>query len=109
MKRTQVAREVRDELHATEAALEEMITKAEGTLARMLTAKTELGLTGTVGDAATARLRETILALYEAREALFDSHHEAYGVMKATNIRGVAIYETIPSARLPALDAERAA
>lgn len=95
MMRTQVAREVRDELHATEAAMEAMIVQAEATLARLVSAKGELGLTGTMGDAAIARMRDTVAELHGARQALIESHQEAYTVLQATNIRGVASGPTI--------------
>lgn len=94
MNRTDVAREVRDQLHATEAAMEAMIVQTEATLARMVSAKTELGLTGTMGDTAIARMRETLAALHGARESLMDSHGEAYVVLKAAHIRGVASVPT---------------
>lgn len=94
MKRTEVAREVRDELHATEAAMEAMIVQAEATLARLRSAKAELGLTGTMGDAAIARMGDTVAALHGARESLIESHQESYAVLQATNIRGVASVPT---------------
>lgn len=90
MKRTQVAREVRDHLHATEAAMDAVVANAEATLARMVLAKTELGLTGTMGDAAIARMRDTVAGLKQARFDLADSHNESYTVLRSTQIRGVA-------------------
>jgi hypothetical protein len=95
MKRTEVAREVRDALHATEASLEATLASSQATLARMIAAKSELGLTGTMGDAAIARMRESIDALERAYDSMFEGHHEAYTVLKATNIRGVASGPTI--------------
>ena len=90
MQRIQVAREVRDALHATEASLEATLATSRETLARMISAKTELGLTGTMGDAAIARVRETVATLEQAYAALAEGHGEAYRILKATNIRGVA-------------------
>lgn len=94
MTRTEVAREVRDELHTTEAALDAMIAQADATLARLVSARAELGLSGTLGEAGVARMRDTIASLRDAREALIETHREAYAVMKATNIRGVAYNPT---------------
>ena len=94
MKRTEVAREVRDALHETEASLRATIASSRSTLERMVASKTELGLTGTMGDAAIARMRETVDALEQAYVVLADSHAEAYTVLKATNIRGVAASPT---------------
>jgi len=91
MMRTQVAREVAAELHTAEASLDKALADVRATLDRMVAAKGELGLTGTMGDGSIARLRDTEAALLQAREALIESHQEAYAVMKATNIRGVAI------------------
>lgn len=94
MMRTMVAREVRDELHGAEASMETALTDARRTLERLVAAKTELGLTGTLGDAAIARMRESVAAIEDARECMIASHRDAYAVLKATNIRGVAVGET---------------
>lgn len=88
MKRIQIAREVRDELHATEAAMDALLAQTEATLARMLAAKAELGLTGTVGDAAIARMRDTVADLQGARETLVESHQEVYAVYGMLNFKG---------------------
>ena len=88
MKRTLVAREIADSLHATEASLEATLASSRATLERMLAAKAELGLTGTVGDAALARVRESVAAMEQARALMIDGHEEAYAVMKAIDIRG---------------------
>lgn len=90
MKRTQVAREVADSLHATEASLEATLVGARATLERLVAAKTELGLTGTMGDACIARWSEAVAALEAADAAMNESHRDAYRVMKATNIRATA-------------------
>ena len=95
MMRTMVAREVRDELHGAEASMETALTDARRTLERLVAAKTELGLTGSMGDAAIARMRESVLALEEARALMIESHQDSYAVLKATNIRGVAVGPTM--------------
>jgi hypothetical protein len=94
MMRTIVARQVRDELHGAEASMEKALADARSTLERLIAAKTELSLTGTMGDSAIARMRDSVAALEEARELMIDSHRESYTVLKATNIRGVA---TVPT------------
>jgi hypothetical protein len=95
MMRTQVARKVRDELHAAEASMETALADARRTLERLVSAKTELGLTGSMGDAAIARMRDSVAALEDARQSMIESHMESYTVLKATNIRGVAISPTV--------------
>jgi len=94
MLRTIVARQVRDELHGAEASLETALTDARATLERLIAAKTELGLTGTMGDAAIARMRDSVATLEQAQELMIESHRESYTVLKAANIRGVANFPT---------------
>jgi len=90
-----VARQVRDELHGAEASMEKALSDARATLERLVSAKTELGLTGTMGDAAIARMRDSVAALEGARELMIESHQESYTVLQLTNIRGVAVSPTI--------------
>ena len=94
MMRTMVARQVRDELHGAEASMEAALNDARSTLERLVSAKKELGLTGTLGDAAIARMRDSVAALEEAQQLLIESHMESYTVLQAANIRGVAISPT---------------
>ena len=95
MKRTQVARECADALHATEASLEGALASAKATLERLSTAKVEMGLNGTLGDAGLARMAGTVAALEQALEEMYASHREAYGVMQAIDLRGrMEIYRT---------------
>ena len=95
MMRTMVARRVRDELHGAEASLETALSDARSTLERLVSAKTELGLTGTMGDAAIARMRDSVAALEQAQQSMIESHQESYAVLKTTHIRGVANVPTI--------------
>ena len=90
MKRTQVVRETAQSIQAAEAALDATIVEAQQALERMIAAKMELGLTGTVGDAAIARVREGCEALRAARQLIGEGHDEATVVLKAMNIRGTA-------------------
>jgi hypothetical protein len=95
MMRTQVARSVRDELHGAEASLATALADARRTLERVTSAKAELGLTGTMGDSAIARMRDSVAALEEARQSMIESHMECYTILQATNIRGVASSPTV--------------
>lgn len=87
MKRTQVARECADALHATEASLEATLASSRQTLERLLAARAEIGLTGTVGDAGIARLQEVVATLEQAQSVLIEGHQEAYRVMQSLNLR----------------------
>jgi len=87
MNKTQVAREVADALHKTEASLEATLAGARRTLERMVAAKAELGLTGTLGDAGLARIREAVEALETSADLIWEGHQEAYAVMKTVYIR----------------------
>jgi len=90
MKRTEVVRECVDTLHATEASLASTIASAEQTLERLIAAKAQLGLTGTVGDACIARMKDAVDALGEAKGAVVEAHKDAYRVAKSTNLRTTA-------------------
>lgn len=100
MKRTMVAREVRDQLHGAEASMETALTDARRTLERLVAARAELGLTGTLGDAAIARMQESVASLAEAQALMIESHMDSYAVLKAVDIRGVAVGNTFTSLQL---------
>lgn len=95
MKRTEVVREAADALHTAEAAVETAIIEAQAALDRLSLARKELGLTGTMGDAMIARVTETVATLHDGRAKLIEGHQEAYAVLQAINIRGVAIWPTV--------------
>ena len=109
MKRTQVAREVADALHATEASLEATLASARKTLDRMVAAKAELGLTGTMGDASLARVREAIESIEQSRELLWEGHQEAYAVMQTVYIRPVMPITDRPIGLAPRKDDSKVA
>ncbi len=90
MKRTEAARETSEALKSTEAAIAAALESAEQTLARLISAKAELGLTGTVGDAAIARMRDVVAALQDAETTAFDSHAEAAVALKSVDLRARA-------------------
>jgi hypothetical protein len=94
MKKTVAARETADTMHAAEEALGMALQEAKTALARMKVAKVELGMTGTVGDAAIARWAESVQLLDEAWTTMVESHQDAYRALQAVNIRGVAFNPT---------------
>lgn len=96
--RAEIGCEVRDELYALEASMDAQIKAAKAYVDRLSTAKSELGLTGTIGDATIARAQGCVAALEIARAELWESHDEVYTVMKAVNIRGVAIANPVKAA-----------
>lgn len=89
MKRTQVVREVADALHATEESLQATLASSRETLERLIAAREQLGLTGTVGDACVARMKEAIASMEEANEVMWESHVEAHTIMKTLNLRTI--------------------
>ena len=90
MKRTQVARHTAEVLHTAEASMEETLANSKKALERLVAAKTELGLTGTMGDAAIGRWADSVATLEQAQREMFESHKEAAAVLKAVDIRGVS-------------------
>jgi hypothetical protein len=75
--------------------MEAALADARRTLERLQSAKAELGMTGSLGNAAIARMRDSVAALEDAREAMIESHQECYTILKSTNIRGVASSPTV--------------
>ena len=94
MKRSIAARETSDTMHDAEDAMTKALSEAKRALVRLKAAKTELGATGTLGDAAIARWAECVELLDSAQTTMRESHEEAYRVYKMLNIRGVAISPT---------------
>ena len=88
--RTDVCCEVRDLLWALEAGHDAQIEAARAYVARLELAKTELGLTGTMGDATLARAKDHLATLEKSRMELTESHEEAFAVLKATRVPNVA-------------------
>jgi hypothetical protein len=88
MKRTEVVRQASDQLKETEAAIDVALVSARATLNRLVAAKSELGLTGTMGDRSIARMREVVAALEEAGTVALESHADAYDVYKAVDFKG---------------------
>lgn len=101
MKKARVAREVADDLHEAEAAIEAALAQGEAALQRLLLARKELGLTGTLGDAAIARVREALATFSEGRATFHEGHREAYRIYEMLNLKEAAVVATIlPSSPL---------
>ena len=94
MKKTVAARETAETMHAAEEALQSALEQARAALVRMQAAKIELGMTGTVGDAAIAQWAQAVAVLEEGWEVMTGSHREAYQALTAVSIRGVAFLPT---------------
>lgn len=87
MKKTEVVRETAAALTAAEASMATALTDARQALARLTAAKRELGLTGTLGDAAISKAAASVAALELACEEITDGHREAYRVTQLVNLR----------------------
>ena len=96
MNRTLVAREVRDELYAAEAAVEAALADSQRLLERMLKAREELGLTGTFGDTAAAQVSASIESLRQANATMADGHEELARLLKALEIKNVPLKAKVP-------------
>ena len=94
MKKTVAARDTAETMHAAEEALVAALEKARTALVRLQAAKVELGMTGTVGDAAIARWADAVELLERADATMTESHTHAYRAVKAVNIRGLAFLPT---------------
>jgi len=101
MKKTEVAREVADALHVAELSIDTAISDAKAALARATAARSELGMTGTLGDAGIAKATAAIAALEEARANMVEGHQEGYRILQLLNIRGVGLGQTYREASLP--------
>jgi len=98
MKKTEVAREVADAFHVAELSLDAALSDAKAALARATAARSELGMTGTLGAAGIARVTAAVAALEEARANMVEGHQDAYRILQLLNIRGVAIGQTFSEA-----------
>ena len=89
--RTEICCEVRDMLWALEAGHDAQLKAAQAYVERLELAKSELGLTGTMGDATIARAKEHLASLEKSRTELTESHEEAFAVLKTTRVPNVAL------------------
>ena len=94
MKKTMAARETAGTMHTAEKAVTAALNEARTALVRLKAAKGELGMTGTVGDAAIARWTEAVALLERADATMTESHTEAYRALMSVNIRGTAFFPT---------------
>jgi len=90
MKKVQVIRETGDVLHEAEAAVEATLASAKLAVERLIRAKAELGLNGTVGDAAIAGFVDAVALLEEARTSMYEGLRDAQEVAKLLDLRSYA-------------------
>lgn len=76
MDKALVAKVVADKLIATEVSLDKAIMDGADLLNGVIAARLELKLSSTVGDAAIAKLSQTLAELSQARTALAEAHRE---------------------------------
>ncbi len=102
MEKVFVAQKVARKLFATEAALDAAMTEAAELMSEMLKARAELGLSATVGDAASAKLVDAIAALGQARTAVVGAHAELDQVRVRIGVRtkGLGIQDKPPELAL---------
>ncbi|HZH02518.1 MAG TPA: hypothetical protein VEY30_01960 [Myxococcaceae bacterium] len=91
MKKTLLARDIVAKLYSTEGSVDAASVDAARLLTALLEARSELGLSATVGDEALTKLTEAMTALGEARAAMVSVHHELKAIHDALGIRGVAM------------------
>lgn len=85
--RVTIAREIRDDLYALEAGVLTQLEAARSYVTRLETARVELGMTGTLGDAAVMRAKDAVAALETVYAELLDHHDEIVMVKEAINLR----------------------
>jgi len=71
-----VVKRVAAKLHGTEAAIDAAMVQTAEMMAELVQARKDLGLSATVGSAATAKIISAMTALSEARTAMVDAHGE---------------------------------
>lgn len=76
MEKVFVVKRVASKLHGTEAAIDAAMVQAAEMMADLVQARKDLGLSATVGAAATAKVMAAMSALSEARTAMVDAHGE---------------------------------
>jgi hypothetical protein len=76
MEKIFVVKRVASKLHGTEAAIDAAMVQAAEMMADLVQARKDLGLSATVGAAATAKVMAAMAALSDARTAMVDAHGE---------------------------------
>ena len=76
MEKIFVAKRVAGTLHGAEAAIDAAMVETAAVMADMVQARKDLGLSATVGAAATAKVMAAMAALSEARTEMVGAHAE---------------------------------
>lgn len=90
MSRTRIALRVRSQLGAAEQGLVSGLTEYQKMGPELKLALKDLGLNGTVGDAAVARLQEVVDALKVAEDRAIEAHAEIDALRTGLGFRHVA-------------------
>lgn len=109
MDKALVAQKLANRLFATEAAVDTAMSEAMALIAAMAETRKELGLSATVGDAATAKVAEAIATLAEARSQVVAAHGELNDLKLRVGIRTklIGIMDKPPEGEQPLLSIER--
>ena len=87
MDRSRAASTVAESLFATEAAVEEALSRAVQLMRSMVAARRGLGLPATAGDAALRRVSATLDALGEAQREIVRAHGELEALRRRAGLR----------------------
>jgi hypothetical protein len=71
-----VVKRVASKLHGAEAAIDAAMVQAAEMMAELVQARKDLGLSATVGSAATVKIMAAVAALSDARTAMVEAHGE---------------------------------
>ncbi len=89
--RLNAARQVNDQLHATERAIDAAVMEAAAFVASMPRARMEANIAAEVGQAAIERSAAAFAALIEARREIVAAHLELSAVKDLIGLRTVAL------------------
>ncbi|MBO9557521.1 MAG: hypothetical protein J7515_02910 [Caulobacter sp.] len=87
MEKVFVVKRVAGTLHGAEAAIDAAMVETAEVIADMVQARKDLGLSATVGAAATAKVMAAMAALSEARTAMVEAHGELDQTAKRLGVR----------------------
>lgn len=89
--RLNAARQINDQLHATERAIDAAVMEAAALAACMPRARMEANIAAEVGQAAIERSAAAFAALIEARREIVAAHQELSAVKDQIGLRTVAL------------------
>ncbi len=109
MEKALVAQKLANKLFATETAVDAAMAQAMNLLAGMAEARTEAGVSATVGNEATAKVAEAIAILSQARTAIVAAHDEMADVKLRMGIRTkmIGVFDKPPTNYAAPVRAER--